>query len=215
MPRKMTYGSYAARRIIRLWLPYAVLIVLAAAAIYFTGGRKITGQSAWLNGFLASGLSWHLLAQHFLMLGVFDTASLDFVIWSLVQEMRLSLLFPLIFWAVESGKPWVVLLASLLIEVMATYISHHFRSVIGNDSKGFASTDHTMVWQNFLQSLFMPYGHPAFDDQIAVSADAFHSDCHALHPGSINFCGDPELLCRAAGDYVEQKGGPGAAVAVN
>lgn len=111
-PGTMTYGGYAARRITRLWLPYAVTLVLASISISLVGSHKVAGQSEWLNSLLGTSLSAPMLFQHMLMVGVFDTRPVDFVIWSLVIEMRMSLIFPLIFWAVECNRPMLILAVS-------------------------------------------------------------------------------------------------------
>ena len=121
----MNYGSYLVRRIVRLWVPYAVVLILTIAGIVIFGSHKIAGQSAWLNTFLNPTLSKGLLIQHFLMVGVFDTRPINFVIWSLVHEMRLSLVFPLIFWAVERNSPWKLLIISVFIGFIADFIGHH------------------------------------------------------------------------------------------
>jgi peptidoglycan/LPS O-acetylase OafA/YrhL len=92
----ISYPGYAARRIIRLWIPYAAVITLACISIQAIGSQKIAVQSGWMNSFLGVSLSPQLLTQHLLMVGVFDTKPLDFVVWSLVLEMRMSLVFPII-----------------------------------------------------------------------------------------------------------------------
>ena len=116
----MGYLSYAARRIVRLWVPYAFVVAVAALAIAAFGSRPIDGQSAWLNDLLGTELSWPLLLQHAGMLGAFDTKRLDPVIWSLVLELRLSLVFPLIYWALQRLPSPVVLLVSVSLAILGS-----------------------------------------------------------------------------------------------
>jgi peptidoglycan/LPS O-acetylase OafA/YrhL len=113
--RSMSYAAYATRRVVRLWIPYAAAIALAAASVYFLGSRPIANQSAWLNSFLGVTLTPRLLEQHALMLGFFNTKPLDFVIWSLVIEMRISLIFPAIYYFVVRFSWRPVLAGSLLL----------------------------------------------------------------------------------------------------
>jgi peptidoglycan/LPS O-acetylase OafA/YrhL len=123
----MSYPSFAARRVIRLWLPYIAVINLAALGIYVAGSQPIQGQSAWLNDLLGTRLSRDLLLSHVLMLGSFDTKRIDPVIWSLVIELRLSLIFPLIYVAVSEWRLPVVLGMSLTVAGAGAYLAkvHH------------------------------------------------------------------------------------------
>jgi peptidoglycan/LPS O-acetylase OafA/YrhL len=123
-PGRMTYAGYVARRITRLWLPYAVTLILASLSIWLIGSHKIAGQSNWLNSSLGTSLSAPILIQHMLMVGEFDTRPLDFVIWSLVIEMRVSLIFPLIFWAAECNRPLMTLVISIIVGATSILAQH-------------------------------------------------------------------------------------------
>jgi peptidoglycan/LPS O-acetylase OafA/YrhL len=120
----MSYQSFAVRRLIRLWTPYIVTIISATIGIYLGGSHKIAGQSPWLNGLIGTTLTKEMLANHLVMIGFFDTRPIDFVVWSLVLEVRLSLLFPLINWAIVRLHTLVMLAFSLTISVIATYLQH-------------------------------------------------------------------------------------------
>ena len=124
----LTYAGYAVRRIIRLWLPYVATLAVAAISISLIGSHKIAGQSDWLNSLLGSSLSASMVFEHLLMVGDFDTKPIDFVVWSLVIEMRISLVFPLIFWAVECSRPIATLVASVLIGAVSILAQHRFGS---------------------------------------------------------------------------------------
>lgn len=126
--RPMTYRSYAFRRIIRLWIPYAVSVTLAILSIELIGSHKITGQSDWMNAYLAPSVTWQLVLQHALMVGTFNTKSLDFVIWSLVHEMRISLIFPVIFWLVERYRASVIVTTSLVVGAVAIFLGQRHGS---------------------------------------------------------------------------------------
>jgi peptidoglycan/LPS O-acetylase OafA/YrhL len=124
-PAAMNYRSYGARRIIRLWIPYAVTLILAALSIRLIGSHRIARQSEWMNSFLGTTLSPQMLAQHALMIGSFDTRPLDFVIWSLVLEMRISLMFPALYWAVERYPPGLTLAVSVMVGAIGLFLEHH------------------------------------------------------------------------------------------
>lgn len=124
----MSYRSYVARRVLRLWIPYMVVVALASVGIEFVGSHLVAGQSDWLNGMLGTRISQHLLFQHVLLIGSFDTQRINPVVWSLVLELRLSLLFPLILWAVSRYRVPVVLLGSLAIAVVGGYLQHRLHA---------------------------------------------------------------------------------------
>jgi peptidoglycan/LPS O-acetylase OafA/YrhL len=127
-PARMSYAGYAARRITRLWLPYAVTLILASLSIWLIGSNKIAGQSDWLNSSLGTSLSAPMLIQHLLMVGEFETRPIDFVIWSLVIEMRVSLIFPLIFWAAECNRPLLTMGLSVIVGAASILVQHRMGS---------------------------------------------------------------------------------------
>jgi peptidoglycan/LPS O-acetylase OafA/YrhL len=120
--RPMSYLSYVCRRFIRLWLPYIAAILLAVFAIDLFGSRPIDGQSPWLNSFLGTIPTVPLFRDHAILVGDFDTRRFDFVIWSLVVEMRGSLLFPLLFLFVRRFDWRVVLIGTLAISLLASLL---------------------------------------------------------------------------------------------
>jgi peptidoglycan/LPS O-acetylase OafA/YrhL len=97
--RAPSYPGFLTKRICRIYLPYLAAVALAVVCAAVLGGDRISGLSDWVNG------RWHhfgvgVLAGHATLLGSFDNAQYDPVLWSLVHEMRISLLFPLLVLAV-------------------------------------------------------------------------------------------------------------------
>ena len=138
----MPYTSYAARRTVRLWIPYIVVVCAAAAAIHVFGSHPIPGQSDWLNDLLGTRLTWRMLLQHVLMIGTFDTKRINPAIWSLVQEMRISLAFPLIVWSMRRTDWRILICASLALCAVGTLLEHHNHSTT-------VSLYATMVYQTY------------------------------------------------------------------
>src|SRR3984957_6435545 len=92
--RPQTYPTFITRRIFRIYVPYlAALAISVAGAFWLHGG--VFG-SGWIGNSWSERVNWHLVAQHILFLGSYDTDQLDPTIWSLVYEMRISLFFPLL-----------------------------------------------------------------------------------------------------------------------
>jgi peptidoglycan/LPS O-acetylase OafA/YrhL len=88
------YGSYLIRRFCRLYLPYAFAVLSAALLFLFIH------QDPWPE---------HVLAAHLLMTGVGkDSTNLDSPIWTLIIEMRISIIFPILVWVVSRFGWWGV-----------------------------------------------------------------------------------------------------------
>lgn len=90
-----SYTSFIIKRICRIYMPYlvAMFIAIGCREIYYEGRMK--GLSGWVNSFWTAPLSFQAVKDHVLMLGTF-LSNLNPVIWSLVHEMRISIIFPLI-----------------------------------------------------------------------------------------------------------------------
>lgn len=90
------YASYAARRIIRIWPPYVMSILLNVLLIAWLGWPGGAAPSSWLGSVTGQPLHWDLLLQHLFLLWPFE-AHYNFVAWTLVHELRISLFFPVIY----------------------------------------------------------------------------------------------------------------------
>jgi peptidoglycan/LPS O-acetylase OafA/YrhL len=96
--RPQTYFTFAVRRIFRIYVPYLAAIAVSVAGAYWLHGTVT--RSAWFHASWSEPVSWRLVGQHLLFVGVYYTNQFDNPIWSLVQEMRISLVFPLLCWLV-------------------------------------------------------------------------------------------------------------------
>jgi peptidoglycan/LPS O-acetylase OafA/YrhL len=92
--RAQAYPTFLVRRILRIYCPYlgALAICIAGAAIWH--GDLHHGDFA--APFWSEPVQPMLVLQHILFLGVYQWQQFDFVIWSLIDEMRISLIFPFV-----------------------------------------------------------------------------------------------------------------------
>ncbi|WP_185015501.1 acyltransferase family protein [Salinisphaera orenii] len=116
---RLTYGAYAARRILRFYLPYIVAVELGIAGQQWRYGGDLAGLGDWINRFWTDDPGPRAMLGHFTVIGAFDSSTYDFAIWTLVHEMRISLLFPLVFLMIRCLRWRTVLggfgLASLIM----------------------------------------------------------------------------------------------------
>ncbi len=102
------YGQFLAKRFFRLYVPFAAAIALAALLNVAIDPEPLARFSDWFNSSWNQPLTLDLLQAHFLMFGTQRGMSLDNVMWSLVHEARISILFPLLIAATIARPAWVV-----------------------------------------------------------------------------------------------------------
>ncbi len=120
------YRSYVLRRIFRLWPPYVAALFCGIALVYVVGAGRIDDGAPWTNEFLRSQLTRGEILTRLAMVGSFDPTKINPVVWSLVHEMRMSLVLPAIYIAMRKFRVLPVLAVSILISI-ATLMT--FRSL--------------------------------------------------------------------------------------
>ncbi|PEP27512.1 acyltransferase [Bacillus wiedmannii] len=91
-----SYGSFLLKRIARIYIPYIVAISIAILCQNTMSKYGISNLSEWFNRSWTIESSLSLIAQHILLIGKYNTDAYNGVIWSLVHEMRISIIFPLV-----------------------------------------------------------------------------------------------------------------------
>lgn len=95
--RSVPYTGYLVKRFCRIYIPFAVSIAFAALLASLAPTGPVQGLSEWFNlKSWTEPVSFRFILAHLLMLGTPSTMDLNNVMWSLVHEMRISLIFPLI-----------------------------------------------------------------------------------------------------------------------
>ncbi len=114
----LDYGSFLLKRVCRIYLPY-----LGALALAVFCDRHFARHGAFDNYWLS--LTWtvpvttHLVLQHILFLGNYDWSQFNTAFWSLVYEMRISLIFPFLALAVLRLRAAWLILAALLLSLVS------------------------------------------------------------------------------------------------
>lgn len=124
------YVGYGIKRLTRLCLPfYAALLLAALLDVYFMHPLHVTNE--WINRTWTVRPTWHMalataLAQ--------DTWSQQFntAFWSVGYEIRISLLFPLLYWLVLRVRT-AVALPILLLSQLALPFAHPLDRHVDSD----------------------------------------------------------------------------------
>lgn len=124
-PLEPSYRSFVVRRICRIYLPY--IVVVSAAMFFMTVTRQgpIPELSWWLNGSWNKPLTTGVVIDHVLMLGRRGYNFVDNPTWTLVQEMRYSLIFPAMFWILKRTRWAIAIACSLTITIVARWALWH------------------------------------------------------------------------------------------
>ncbi len=114
------FFRFIVKRVTRVWPAYAAACFLAFLAATVIGGETIPSLSRWTAGVWQSPVTGRTVGQHLTLVTTFSTRGFDPVLWSLVHEMRMSLVFPLlaalVLW---QRRWWVAVVASIAVACVA------------------------------------------------------------------------------------------------
>ncbi len=129
-PNAPSYAAFTVKRFCRIYIPYAGSILIAAILLNTTSTYGLWDLSAWFNGVWSRPVEWSTIADHLLMLGTTEWNYVNPVVWSLVHEVRISILFPALIWIAVRVK-WQVLAPLAFLGSGSAKLIHHFARLDG------------------------------------------------------------------------------------
>ena len=121
-PRQPSYAAFAIKRICRIYPPFAFAILVSAALYAIVQATPIPALSPWFNEVLWDRpLSGDYVVRNLMMTGLRKDMTLDLVMWSLVHELRISMIFPLLF-VLTRRWPMLAIVASLVGSAACTRV---------------------------------------------------------------------------------------------
>lgn len=143
--RKINYGLYLVKRILRIYVPYIVAIFVSLLLMKLSQrGTKI--DIRWIQNFWQNDFSFLDLINHLLPLSNFNTDALDPVIWSLVHEIRISIIFPFLVLLVLRLKWYQSLLSAIIFSVIGVIIAFSGFDVSQGYLNSYAYTIHYVAF---------------------------------------------------------------------
>ena len=136
-PQPQSYPAYLIRRICRIYLPYVAALALAILGCWRFHGLEMYGMQFHL--IWRSAPSLHIIAEHLAFLGRYDVYAYDSPIWSLVHEMRISLIFPILCLISLRLRAWVTFLIALTLPVAGRVIDRLSGPYLGEGYPGVQS----------------------------------------------------------------------------
>ncbi|EEL37721.1 MULTISPECIES: acyltransferase family protein [Bacillus] len=143
---KINYGNYIFKRIFRIYIPYifAVLIAIVSRVLFYTGPKN--GLSDWFNSLWSNGFEYKLFFEHVLFIGSFNNNAYDPVLWSLIHEMRISLIFPFIIYIVKRCSVQKSLCIAMICSIMGISLTKISNSRLDIDVDYFMTLHYTAMF---------------------------------------------------------------------
>ena len=102
--RTPSYPAFLTRRVCRIYLPYAAALFIAIVARSAVTIEPVAGATPWFEMFWTAPPTLGTVAGYLAMTGFSYHTAIDFVVWSLIHEMRISLIFPLLMAMTARGR---------------------------------------------------------------------------------------------------------------
>jgi peptidoglycan/LPS O-acetylase OafA/YrhL len=142
--KNQAYPIYAVRRICRIYVPYVAALGVALVACWRFHGLQMYGNE--FHMMWRSAPRVHTIAQHLIFLGRFNVYAYNPAVWSLVHEMRISLIFPLLCFVSLRLRAWAGCLIAAALPLVAAMVANLSKPYPGAGDPG----TNSLVWWNTL-----------------------------------------------------------------
>jgi peptidoglycan/LPS O-acetylase OafA/YrhL len=129
---EIDYVPFLIKRIFRIYAPYLIAIIFAIFLSQIFLSNKISGLGDFIGNSWNIGLNSKLILEHIYLIGDIHSDSFNGVIWSLIQELRISLVFPFIVLVVKRSNWKISVLICFILSCIAGLNDvFHFQSSNG------------------------------------------------------------------------------------
>ena len=109
-------SGFLVRRVCRIYIPYTTALAFTLAIRSVMPMHPVLGTTEWFNTFWSHAIGARTVLDYLGMTGsLVQINNTDFVTWSLVHEMRISLLFPFLMIALQSMRSTGARIATSLL----------------------------------------------------------------------------------------------------
>jgi peptidoglycan/LPS O-acetylase OafA/YrhL len=117
--RRPTFGRYLIKRICRIYLPYFAVLLGTYAIIDAVFRGAVPWAGVWVNSAWDGSFSAADFRSHVMFIGEYKANHVIPVIWTLIYEMRISLFFPFIVYAVARVRARYSIAAAITVSASA------------------------------------------------------------------------------------------------
>jgi peptidoglycan/LPS O-acetylase OafA/YrhL len=118
-----SYRTFAIRRICRIYPPYMAALFIAMIVRSVVVVEPIPGTTPWVAAFWSAPVTLRTVAGYLAMTDFPSHTRIDFVVWSLIHEMRISLIFPFLLAATSRSRLWLKFLAFFSFSFACSWLS--------------------------------------------------------------------------------------------
>ena len=108
------YASFVIKRLCRIYLPFAVVIIVFAAVSIAWPLPRLPGFMGWFNWLWSTPLDGNEVLKYLALTNRLQDVDLDPPIWSLAYELRISLVFPFLALLVMP-RPYLALVIGIAV----------------------------------------------------------------------------------------------------
>lgn len=132
--RSVRYPTFIIRRICRIYLPYVAAVALAFTLHSVIRHVTVVGLSSEVSSVWTTPITWRTIISHIIFIvGNVNWNASEGVIWSLIFEMRISVIFPLVMLMVNRLRWQISLSIGVLLYVFAFLQNIMFGNDIATD----------------------------------------------------------------------------------
>ncbi|WP_250507493.1 acyltransferase [Caballeronia sp. GAFFF3] len=124
------FAEFIVKRVCRIYIPYLIAVLAAYTAYCLLYRSNLSWTGEWVNQAWHAGIDRHDLLDHLYFVIPFSNSTLDPVLWSLVYEMRISLIFPLLVVVVFAMPVWFSVALSMCFSLAAFGYYHHLQRTL-------------------------------------------------------------------------------------
>lgn len=123
--RPVQYDAFLIRRVCRIYLPYLAAVGAAIGMYTLFSRNGMKGVSPWFNWTWIVHPDPTVVVGHLTLIGDFRNWLFNPVIWSLVYEMRISIVFPLLVFFVVRYDWKSVVFGAAALSLVAPFLGTH------------------------------------------------------------------------------------------
>ncbi|WP_250480657.1 acyltransferase [Caballeronia sp. GAOx1] len=127
---KPGFAEFIVKRVCRIYIPYLIAVLAAYTAYCLLYRSNLSWTGEWVNQAWHAGIDRHDLLDHLYFVIPFSNSTLDPVLWSLVYEMRISLIFPILVVVVFATPVWFSIALSMCFSLAAFGYYHHLQRTL-------------------------------------------------------------------------------------
>ena len=124
----LSYSSFLIGRFFRIYLPCYVVTLCAISLQFMMSDRTVHGLSGWFNNIWAQPVTVRSIIDHLMLLGYFGYGQYNPVLWTLVMEMRVSLIFPLLILLAKKFSWQFVLFTGVVLNALYYLLTQNRQS---------------------------------------------------------------------------------------